>query len=514
MGTLHDADIVIGAGVDTTEAEKDVKGLSDNLGEAMDSGVKKADNASAEMSQSLAALTKTAQEMLTQVGQAASSAIKPIASAGAKATQQISDTQTEMAKGEDSARGLADGLGAVGEGADQAGTKMGGLGDQSEDTGTKMGGLGAAINAVNRSLSEAQSAYSVLAQATAEYNKTGTMALGTWQALLNLDPKYQSLLTMQSGKLAINTDAYNELIASQRREITALMQQNGASQETISMLNKLGETTAETAHKTGTLSTIASTVMQNLGVGSASFAVAAGNLISQAITGIATAVKNMVSTVVSTGMQFNAQMENYELAFQNLLGDAQAAEDALDAIKQDAAATPFDVSGLVAANRLLLSTGQSAEEARKVINALGNAVSASGGGNAELQRMAANLQQIANVGKASTIDIRQFAYAGIDIYLLSNASTTIDRQIGRCPVNDLFAGRVVSSFEHMMKPDPAIYRLLCERYGLHAGSCLFIDDNADNCTGAEVAGMQSYRFDGDLGALEPTLASRISLLRP
>ena len=430
MGTLHDADIVIGAGVDTTEAEKDVKGLSDNLGEAMDSGVKKADNASAEMSQSLAALTKTAQEMLNQVGQAASSAIKTIASAGAKATQQISDTQTEMAKGEDSARGLADGLGAVGEGADQAGTKMGGLGDQTkdtgtqmgglgdqtEDTGTKMGGLGAAINAVNRSLSEAQSAYSVLTQATAEYNKTGTMALGTWQALLNLDPKYQALLTMQSGKLAINTEAYNDLIASQRREITALMQQNGASEETISMLNKLGETTTETAHKTGALSTIASTVMKNLGVGSASFAVAAGNLISQAIQGIISSVKNMVSTVVSTGMQFNAQMENYELAFQNLLGDAQAAEDALDAIKQDAAATPFDVSGLVAANRLLLSTGQSAEEARKVINALGNAVSASGGGNAELQRMAANLQQIANVGKASTIDIRQFAYAGIDIY--------------------------------------------------------------------------------------------------
>ena len=34
-------------------------------------------------------------------------------------------------------------------------------------------------------------------------------------------------------------------------------------------------------------------------------------------------MKNMVSTVVSTGLQFNAQMENYELAFQNLLGDAR-----------------------------------------------------------------------------------------------------------------------------------------------------------------------------------------------
>lgn len=104
--------------------------------------------------------------------------------------------------------------------------------------------------------------------------------------------------------------------------------------------------------------------------------------------------------------------------------------------------------------------------------------------------------------------------AGIDIYLLSNASTTIDRQIGRCPVNDLFAGRVVSGFEHMMKPDPAIYRLLCDRYGLDACVCLFIDDNADNCTGAEVAGMQSHRFDGNLDALERKLIQCVPSLRP
>ena len=48
--------------------------------------------------------------------------------------------------------------------------------------------------------------------------------------------------------------------------------------------------------------------------------------------------------------------------------------------------------------------------------ALGDAISATGGGNAELSRMSANLQQIANVGKASAIDIKQFAYAGINVY--------------------------------------------------------------------------------------------------
>ena len=65
---------------------------------------------------------------------------------------------------------------------------------------------------------------------------------------------------------------------------------------------------------------------------------------------------------------------------------------------------------------MLISAGENAAYSRKVINALGDAVSATGGGNAELSRMAANLQQIANVGKAATIDIKQFAYAGINIY--------------------------------------------------------------------------------------------------
>ena len=169
--------------------------------------------------------------------------------------------------------------------------------------------------------------------------------------------------------------------------------------------DKLGDAMDKGASKTTRASGLIS-------MGMNAISVAAGN----ALTKIGEQAVQMVSTVVSTGLDFNRQMENYQLAFQNLLGDAQAANDALDAIRADAASTPFDVAGLVSANRLLISTGQSAEEARQVINALGNAVSASGGGNEELQRMAANLQQIANVGEAAAVDIKQFAYAGIDIY--------------------------------------------------------------------------------------------------
>ena len=96
--------------------------------------------------------------------------------------------------------------------------------------------------------------------------------------------------------------------------------------------------------------------------------------------------------------------------------NAEEASKVMAQIKKDAKTTPFDVKGLAQANQLLLSTGLEAGDTRKLIMALGDAVAASGGGNDELQRMAYNLQQVKNLGKASSVDIRQFGMAGIDIY--------------------------------------------------------------------------------------------------
>ena len=136
----------------------------------------------------------------------------------------------------------------------------------------------------------------------------------------------------------------------------------------------------------------------------------------------------MIINFVKGGVEYNAEIETYLTRLTTLTGSAEKANDVLDQIKKDALATPFDVSSLTQAESLLLATGLSAEEARKDILALGDAVSASGGGNAELQRMAVNLQQIKNVGKASALDIKQFAYAGIDIYGLLADSMGITRQ--------------------------------------------------------------------------------------
>lgn len=143
---------------------------------------------------------------------------------------------------------------------------------------------------------------------------------------------------------------------------------------------------------------------------------AKATVLANMLTSLGTKAVGLAKGFVEMGISYNAQIEKYTTGFTNMLGSAQAAQEAMQAIQEDAARTPFDVSSLTQANQLLISAGENAEYSRKVINALGDAVSATGGGSAELSRMAANLQQIANVGKAATIDIKQFAFAGINIY--------------------------------------------------------------------------------------------------
>lgn len=139
-------------------------------------------------------------------------------------------------------------------------------------------------------------------------------------------------------------------------------------------------------------------------------------LLASAVQTAARKIKDLAVGFVQTGMQYNAQIETYRTALTNMLGDAEKANSMLTSIKRDAARTPFSTDALVAANQYLLSAGENAEYSQKTILALGDAIKATGGGDDELNRMAQNLQQVANVGKASAADIKQFAFAGINIY--------------------------------------------------------------------------------------------------
>jgi epoxide hydrolase-like predicted phosphatase len=62
------------------------------------------------------------------------------------------------------------------------------------------------------------------------------------------------------------------------------------------------------------------------------------------------------------------------------------------------------------------------------------------------------------------------------------------------PVDEIFETIVDSAFVGCRKPEPRIYELTLERLGLPAEACLFVDDLATNCDGAEAVGMRPVHF--------------------
>jgi 2-haloacid dehalogenase len=64
----------------------------------------------------------------------------------------------------------------------------------------------------------------------------------------------------------------------------------------------------------------------------------------------------------------------------------------------------------------------------------------------------------------------------------------------RFPFLQSFDGVVVSAHERVIKPDPAIYHILLQRYGLTAPDCIFIDDSAKNIEAARGVGMKAVHF--------------------
>lgn len=248
--------------------------------------------------------------------------------------------------------------------------------------------------------------------------------------------------------LGLDTSAYergiNNVQSETKKTVTALSSEYSKAAKSVLELTKqynesaakTGKTSAETkelknqlAAAEAQLKTTAS-ALKSANNGMDSFAsstdkasskslagaIAQGTIMAGVFSKLYAAALSAAEGFISSGIEYNAQIESYRVGLTNMLGDAEAANAAMQAIQEDAARTPFSVDSLTQANQLLISAGENAEYSRKVIMALGDAVSATGGGNTELSRMAANLQQIANVGKASAIDIKQFAYAGINVY--------------------------------------------------------------------------------------------------
>lgn len=91
--------------------------------------------------------------------------------------------------------------------------------------------------------------------------------------------------------------------------------------------------------------------------------------------------------------------------------------------------------------------------------------------------------------------VKELKSKGYGVYYLSNYSRRAEAQCS--DALEFIActdGGILSYKEKLVKPDPAIYRLLLERYGLEAEESVFLDDTPENIEAARRIGMYGIWF--------------------
>ena len=86
--------------------------------------------------------------------------------------------------------------------------------------------------------------------------------------------------------------------------------------------------------------------------------------------------------------------------------------------------------------------------------------------------------------------------AGVPLYSITNFSGEFFPPFREAHAHlfDRFRDIVVSGDEKLVKPDPAIYALALERFGLKPGEAIFIDDRPENAAAADAAGFHGHHF--------------------
>lgn len=139
---------------------------------------------------------------------------------------------------------------------------------------------------------------------------------------------------------------------------------------------------------------------------------------AKSIAGVAAAYLSIQKAyeTVALGVTVAADMQTAEIGLKTLLGSSEEAAATIARLKVESARTPFELPGLTQATQLLTSVTKDGDKSIDIILDIGEGLAAMGKGQGELDRIIVNLQQIAATGKAATIDIKQFAFAGIPIY--------------------------------------------------------------------------------------------------
>ena len=90
--------------------------------------------------------------------------------------------------------------------------------------------------------------------------------------------------------------------------------------------------------------------------------------------------------------------------------------------------------------------------------------------------------------------LTQLKAEGYKLYGLTNWCSKVYLTMAQFPIFKLLDGQIISSEEHVIKPEPEIYQRLFTKFNLKPEECIFADDRVENIEGGRRLGMDGIVF--------------------
>lgn len=144
-----------------------------------------------------------------------------------------------------------------------------------------------------------------------------------------------------------------------------------------------------------------------------------------AAAGVTVGVAALGKNTLSTGLAYNAMQQNANAALKTMLGSQKAVNEQMEKLGKLAQNSPFSEATFISAQQQLIAFGVEVEKVIPLLDAMQNAVAASGGGSQQLADLAFVVAQIKAAGKITGQDLIQLGQRGI------NAAEIIGKAFGK-----------------------------------------------------------------------------------
>ncbi len=142
------------------------------------------------------------------------------------------------------------------------------------------------------------------------------------------------------------------------------------------------------------------------------------------LTGVGVAITGLGVAALKTGIEYNTLQQTTRAALTTIMGSAEAANAQMDKLDDFATTSPFAKGVFIEAQQQLLAFGMEAEDVLPTLDAIQNAVAATGGSNQDIAELTAIIAKIGASAKITAEDLNQFGERGVD------AATIIGEQMG------------------------------------------------------------------------------------